>query len=1024
MSSKKSVAGTQAKIPKKTRAQSAASRATPPSQKTPGKSGQQAGQETFKISSALSEVTFPIVGVGASAGGLEAFTKLLQNLQPDSGMAFVLIQHLDPNHPSALTELLSRETSMPVKEATEGMVIMPNQVYVIPPNANLALLHGILHLMPRIQERGQHLSIDYFLRSLAEDQGANAIGVILSGTASDGVMGLKAIKAEGGITFSQDEESAKYDGMPHSAIAAGCVDFILPPDKIAQELMRIARHPYVAHEKGLEPIGVAPHSEEALNKIFILLRRQFGVDFTYYKQTTIQRRIRRRMLLHRLDRLSDFVRYLQENPAEVSALYHDILINVTSFFRDPENYDVLKEKVFPALVNKERNIEAPIRIWVPGCATGEEPYSIAIALLEYLGDTAGNVAIQIFATDIDEDALEKARNGIYPIAIEQDVSQERLRRFFIKTEAGYQISKHIRDMCLFARQNVIKDPPFSKLDLVSCRNLLIYLGPLLQKKVLTLFHYALKPPGFLLLGSAETIGEFADLYRLVDQKSKIYSKKSIATPLQIDFSMPAAAGVAGAATATPAMSSGEVGVTAWAVKDLQKEVDRVIMNRYGPSGVIVNENMDILQFRGHTGAYLEPAPGEASLNLLKMAREGLLPDLHVALTKSIKDGTHERKEGVRLKRADHEVRINIEVIPVKEPAGLRRFYLVVFQDVTEATKPGKLKPAGKSMGVAAGGEKRVAELERELSATKEYLQSVIEQQEGSNEELRSASEEIQSSNEELQSINEELETAKEELQSVNEELQSVNEELESRNLELSVVNNDLNNLVNSVNIPIVIVGRDLRIRRFSPQAEKTLNLIVGDVGRPIGNIKPNFPGLMLERMVDEVVDTVTSRELEAADNDGYWYSVRIRPYKTIDNKIDGAIIAFIDINEVKRSYELANTSRDYAEAVIAAMRHPLLVLDENLRVISASAAYYDAFKVTAKDTIGNLLYRLGNGQWGVPKLRNMLEDVLQKQSIFDDFELEHVFETIGAKKVCVSGRQIPAGVNRPALVLMQVEIQG
>lgn len=976
MSSKKTVVSTKSVTPKKPRAQSSApskksGTATAPvslPQKQPRKPGrpakQTAGrQTTHEISNSPTDVTFPIVGVGASAGGLEAFSKLLQSLQPDTGMAFVLVQHLDPNHPSALTELLSREVSMPVTEAGEGMVIMPNRVYVIPPNANLALLHGILHLMPRSQERGQHLSIDYFFRSLAEDQGGNAIGVILSGTASDGVMGLKAIKSEGGITFSQDEKSAKYDGMPHSAIAAGCVDFILPPDKIAQELMRIARHPNVAHAKGAEPIGLLPQSEDALNKIFILLRRQSGVDFTYYKQTTIQRRIQRRMLLHRLDRLSDFVRYLQENPEEVSALYHDILINVTSFFRDPEIFDALKEKVFPAMVHKDRTVETPLRIWVPGCATGEEPYSIAIALLEYLGDTASNVAIQIFATDIDDEALEKARNGIYPLAIEQDVSQERLLRYFVKMEAGYQISKHIRDMCLFARQNVIKDPPFSKLDLVSCRNLLIYLGPLLQKKVLSLFHYALKPTGFVLLGTAETIGEFADLYRLVDQKCKIYGKKSIATPLQMDFSMPP---VAGEMVAPSTTMGGEMAVN-WAAKDLQKEVDRVIMSRYGPSGVIVNDQMDILQFRGHTGAYLEPALGEASLNLLKMAREDLLPDLHVALTKAIKDGTHERKQGVRIKRADHEIKINLEVIPVKEPAGPGRFYLVVFQDVAEA-KPIKHGAKGKLTGITEAGAKRVAELEQELSATKEYLQSVIEQQEGSNEELRSASEEIQSSNEELQSINEELETAKEELQSVNEELQSVNEELEARNLELSVVNNDLNNLVNSVNIPIVIVGCDLRIRRFSPQAEKTLNLIAGDLGRPIGNIKPNIQGVNLEHLVEEVIDTVTSREMEVQDNDGYW-------------------------------------------------------LDENLRVVSASAAYFDIFKVTSKETIGNLLYRLGNGQWGVPKLRAMLEDVLLKQAIFDGFELEHAFETIGVKKVCVSGRQIPAGVNRPVLVLMQIEIQ-
>ena len=567
-------------------------------------------------------VNFPVVCVGASAGGLEAFTQLLQRLPADSGMAFVLVQHLHPEYESALTDILPRVTSMPITEAADGMAIEPDHVYVIPPNVYLAMLHGVLHLLPRTAISGQNLPIDHFFRSFAEDQGGKAIGVILSGTASDGVLGLKAIKGEGGITFAQDEKSAKYNGMPHSAIAAGCVDFILPPGKLAAELARIARHPFVLRsqpdwaKKGAAADEALPAGANDLNKIFLQLRRFSGNDFTYYKRTTIQRRIKRRMLLHRLEKLKDYVRYLHEHPHKVRDLFHDLLINVTSFFRDPE--------AFPAILN--RPAETPVRIWVPGCASGEEAYSIAIALLEHLDERGNGTPIQIFATDIEEEAIEKARTGIYPENIAQDVSPERLRRFFLKVEGGYQISKHIRDLCAFAAQNVIKDPPFSKVDLISCRNLLIYVGQVLQKKVLTTFHYALNPNGFLLLGSAESTGEFADLFRAVDPKVKLYGKKSVGTPLRVEFGpvvpIPPPHPATGATAELPALRTS---------LEIQREADRLIMNKYSPAAVVIDEHLDILQFRGQTGAYLEPAPGEASLNLIRMAREGLKLELNAAV---------------------------------------------------------------------------------------------------------------------------------------------------------------------------------------------------------------------------------------------------------------------------------------------------------------------------------------------------------------------------------------------------------
>ncbi|MDH4275276.1 MAG: PAS domain-containing protein, partial [Gammaproteobacteria bacterium] len=646
-------------------------------------------------------------------------------------------------------------------------------------------------------------------------------------------------------------------------------------------------------------------------------------------------------------------------------------------------------------------------------ASGEEAYSIAIALLEHLGDRGGITPVQIFATDIDEDAIEKARAGVYPENIAQDVSPERLRRFFLKVEGGYQISKHIRDMCVFATQNVIKDPPFSKVDLISCRNLLIYLGQVLQKKVLTIFHYALNPGGFLQLGSAESIGEFADLFRAVDPKVKLYAKKSIATPQRMDFGSVAAASPplgASVSSPPPAARSG---------LDMQREADRLILNKYAPAAVVINEALDILQFRGQTGAYLEPAPGEASLNLLKMAREGLRSALNTAVRNAKRRHTTTRSAGVNIRYDGRMRTLDIEVMPIPGTATSERCYLVVFQEAQVAVTKGQTSKGKRS---PQKQDHKVTELEQELISTKEYLQSVIEQQETSNEELRSANEEIQSSNEELQSINEELETTKEELQSTNEELATVNDELGSRNFELSQLNNDLNNLIGSVNLAIVIVGLDLCIRRYTPQMEKLLNLIASDIGRPITDIRLNFEMPHLAKQISETIDAVRSQQIEIQDHSGRWYSLRIMPYKTLDNQITGAILVFVDVDELKKGMEQARTARDYAESIISAMRHPLLVLDKHLRVVSASTAYLDTFQVNAHATLGNLLYRLGNGQWGVPTLRAALEATISQGTAFEDFSITHDFENIGPRTVLISGRPIAVGPTNAPLVLMQIEM--
>ncbi|MEJ2686466.1 MAG: chemotaxis protein CheB [Gammaproteobacteria bacterium] len=951
---------------------------------------------------AAPESLFPVVGVGASAGGLEAFTQLLRALPVDTGMAFVLVQHLHPGYESALTEILGRESRMPVAEVRDQMVVEPNHIYVIPPSAALVLMHSKLHLLPR-KEHEKSMPIDQFLRSLAADRGGRAIGVILSGTASDGVLGLKAIKAEGGITFAQDEASAKYDGMPHSAISAGVVDFVLPPAKIADELARLARHPYVSPKKPGKSMPQVTVPVSALERIFMLLRMHTGHDFSYYKRSTIERRITRRMLLHKLENLNSYVRYLEEHSPEIQELFHDMLINVTGFFRDQEAFDALAEKAFPAL--SERPEGSIIRIWVPGCSTGEEAYSIAIALLEHLGDKASTVPIQLFATDIDELAIDKARVGIYPENIVQDVNPDRLRRFFSKVESGYQISKRVREMCIFATQDVTKDPPFSRMDLISCRNLLIYLGPVLQKRVLRIFHYALKPNGFLFLGTAESIGGMADLFHAVEGKEKVYMKKAVATPHE-QFGVP---------VEVPAVAIDDVkgGKPVRPAVDLEREVDRLLMAEYVPAGVVVNTHMDILHFRGRTGIYLEPAPGEASFNLTKMARDGLALELNAAVREAIQTRATSRRTGISFQDGGKTRFVNVEVTPIIDSRLPEPYFLVVFQDVAV--------PVAKPEAEKRPKDAEVKRLQDELAATKEYLQSVIEQQETTNEELRSANEEIQSSNEELQSINEELETAKEELQSTNEELATVNDELQSRAHQLERANNDLTNLVTSADIPIVIVGPDLRIRRFTAQAEKLLNLIGTDVGRPLSDINPNIHIPNFKETVIGVIDSVKPVQCEIADSHGHWYSIRIRPYKTADNRIDGAVIAFIDVDQLKRALDDSRHAKEYAEAMIAAVRHPLLVLDKDLRVVSASKAYMSTFQATERETIGNLVHRLGNGQWAIPDLRAKLEETARDGPEFNDFLVTHEFPKIGERTVRVSGRQIQSTLETGPMVLMQIE---
>ena len=849
--------------------------------------GSKSNQGPTQAAASSASKDFPIIGVGASAGGLEAFTELLHELPKDNGMAFVFVQHLDPKHVSMLAEILARESKMPVLEARSGVLVQPDHVYVIPRNTSVSIAKRTLRLGPRSLVSGQLTSIDTFFQALAQDQGVRSIGVLLSGNGSDGTSGLKAIKAAGGIAFVQDPESAKYDGMPRSAIEAGCVDFVRNPAEIGQELVRLVEHPYIG-TPGWDGNEVLPESVDNLNDILTLVRNASGVDFRNYKPNTVKRRILRRMVLKQADTLAAYLGALRNDPAEVQALYDDLLINVTEFFRDPGMFQAVAKQVFPRIIAAHRKgASRQIRIWVPGCSTGEEAYSLAIALTEFLGEKVDGISIQIFASDISEHALKIGRSGIYPASIAQSVSPERLRRFFTKSDSGFQVHKHIRDSCIFARHDVIKDPPFSKLDLISCRNVLIYLGSSLQDRVVPVFHYALNSNGFLVLGSSETIGSHAGLFHLVDKKNKIYARKPGVSRI------PLIAPVHQLPAQKPQLPAKP---EAWTDLDLQREADRLVLSKYGPPGIVVDEDLKICQFRGQTSQFLEPAAGAASLSVLRMVREGLAAELKGALAKARKEGKPVRRDGIHL--SNGKVELNLHVIPFHRNSDHDTKFLILFEPVR--TIPQARHPKGK----AAPSRLRSLELEnahlrQELSSSHEYLQSIIEDQEASQEELQSATEEIQSSNEELQSTNEELETAKEELQSTNEELNTVNEELQNRNMQLARMGNDLVNLLANVNMPIVILGKDLRIHRFTPATEKSLNLIPSDIGRPIRDINLRIHVPNLEKMLREVIETLRPHALDVTDEDGRRYSLRIRPFRTEDHRIDGVVMVFVDLEPGK-----------------------------------------------------------------------------------------------------------------------------
>ncbi len=807
----------------------------------------------------------------------------LRHVPADSGIAFVIVQHLDPTHQGILVELLQRVTPIEVLQAREGMRVEPDRVYVIPPNKDMSILNGVLQLFVPLAPRGLRLPIDYFFRSLAEDRQERSIGVILSGMGSDGTLGLRAIKEKAGLSLVQAPETAQFDSMPRSAIDAGLADVVAPVGELPGRILAYLKHVGLLAAPDRAPGGKA---QSSVDKVLTLLRARTGSDFSQYKATTVQRRLERRMGIHRIDTIDSYIRYLQESPQELDLLFKELLIGVTSFFRDPEAWQQLQGEVLPALL-AARPAGHPFRAWMPACSTGEEAFSLAIVFKEALDQAglSGRHSVQIFGTDLDRDAIDRARLGRYSDGITADVSPDRLHRFFVQEGNGYRVSGEIREIVLFAAHNAVLDPPFTRLDLLVCRNLLIYLVPKLQRRLLQLFHYSLNVGGYLFLGSAETTGGCAELFTPLSGRTRIYRRQETSQAGNLEF--PARQPLLPEVVARPQSATADH-------PSLQAPADRVLLERFSPAAVLVDENGDILYINGRTGKYLEPAAGKANWNIFAMAREGLRADLGPAFRKALRERDEVCVRNLRVGTEEGTQAVDLTVRPLAEPEALRGTVLVVLADVPAPSFPKSRRSRRTSTSGAS-----MADLERELQQAREELQTTREEMQTSQEELRSTNEEFQSTNEELQSTNEELTTSKEEMQSMNEELQTVNSELQARVDELSRANSDMKNLLDNTDIAVLFLDGEFKVRRFTTQASRLFKLIPGDVGRSISDIASDldFPAMLEDAR--EVLRTLVFVEKQVPGRDGRWFISRIMPYRTLENMIDGVVITFADITASK-----------------------------------------------------------------------------------------------------------------------------
>lgn len=955
--------------------------------------------------------SFPIAGVGASAGGLEAFEQFFTHMPMDIGMAFVLVPHLDPDHASMMTELVRRVTKLEVNEAEDGMKVMPSCIYVIPPNKEMSITHGKLRLEPLKRGLGVRLPIDSFFRSLADDKGEMAIGIILSGTGTDGTLGIRAIHGAGGTVMVQTPSSAKYSGMPESAVRTGLADFVLTPDKMS---LRLKDYSKQLGKKAKAPVP----KEDRLRQILSLIRTRTGHDLSLYKKTTLTRRIEKRMNLHSLATTTAYTRFLHEHPEEIMALFKDMLIGVTQYFRDQEAFETLKKTLLKYLKGLPEG--DTFRVWVPACGTGEEAYSITILVMECLNELKLDLRVQVFATDIDADAISHARNGAYPDNIATDVNLTRLKRYFTKEEDALRVKKEVRELIVFAPQDITKDPPFTKLDLLSCRNLLIYLEADLQNRLMPLFHYSLKPRGLLFLGTSETIGKYADLFEITDKKWKIFQAKKVLTPVQeeawraLSWVVPQPMGE----TEPGALKAKEI--------DISSAAQKMLLETFAPPSVIVNDKGEILYVHGETGKYVQLAPGRPNWNIFDMARKGIQFELrsgvHYALTKA-KERRYRRLEI----KTDHDRQlVDLTVrpfTPTKETKGL---VTILFEDIVEREKK---KPDQKvTKRSSPDKDERLKETEKELAYTRKNLQATVEELQASNEELKSSNEEMQSTNEELQSTNEELETSREELQSMNEELTTVNSELQGKIDQLFRAEDDIRALLENTNIGVIFLDNHLSINRFTSKATKIFNLIQSDVGRPLHDIRSNLEQDDVEKDAKKVLGSLQKGEKEIRTKEGEWYLMQAVPYRSSQNTIDGVVLTFTDLTEAKRSAEtitrlkIESAAREFAESIVETVRDPLVVLNGDLRVVSANRSFYMTFQVSKEETEKRLIYELGNGQWDIPELRQLLGEILPRDNKIEDYVVEHNFPGIGRKQMILNARRIVSDIiAQKPMILLAIE---
>ena len=960
-------------------------------------------------------VGFHIVGIGASAGGLEAFESFFKVCPVDTGMTFVLVPHLDPDHHSLLTEILQRRTSMPVVQAVDKIQVIPNHVYIIPPNREMAILDGVLQLSMPDHTRGQRLPIDGFLRSLAADQGKYAIGIILSGTASDGTQGLHSILDAGGVCMVQEPATAKYDGMPKSAISAGYATHILPVEAMPAMLIKLTQQS--SYRLEIPPV-LSTDQLNGINEVLLQVRMSTGHDFLLYKKSTISRRIARRMALHDIQDIGVYARFLKQNQTEVHALFSELLINVTSFFRNPEAFIILKRDILPALMANKQD-DYVFRIWVAGCSTGEEAYSIAIVLRELMDERQQYFKVQIYATDLDDDVINTARRGIYSVNIAEDVTSERLRQFFILHENSYTIRKDIRDMVVFAVQSVIKDPPFTRLDLLSCRNLMIYLEAEQQNRLIPIFHYALKSDGVLFLSSSESITNHPHLFKPLDRQWKFYracysdAKPNITLSGNLTMTIP------NAVIPYPVVIKDAIPLNVATLSN------RILLQTYAPPSVTTDIEGNILYVHGDTSRFLRQPAGVITTNLVDMARVGLQLELRTALqAATMGKVTLNREVSLITESGSIPAIFSIRLFPLTNPEDKaeNRLLLVSFEEIVIATKPAK-KQSGQRL-LTTREAARAEQLECELAYARENLQATIEEQQATNEELKSTNEELQSTNEELQSANEELETSREELQSMNEETLTMNSELNNKVEQLSSSQNDFKNLMDNVNAGVVFLDYHLNIRSYTRDAVRAYRLIATDVGRPLSDITSNLQGDDFTSELHTVLETLIPYEREVQATDGAWYLARMQPYRTLDNVIDGIVLSFTDITlnreTAQTKLSAMQLARELAEGIVNTVSEPLIVIDANLQVISASRDFYEQFQVVPLETVGRKIYDLGNGQWNIPALRELLEDILPQQQVIEGFVVKDDFPKLGQIRMELNARRIKTVMGDTELILLAI----